>query len=43
MNISTGVNLDLLIEASDFINQKLGRPSNSKVASAIKRKCASNN
>jgi hydroxymethylglutaryl-CoA lyase len=35
MGVDTGINLDKLIEAGDFICNVLSRPTNSKVATAI--------
>lgn len=40
MGIETGIDLDALIDAGVFINQALGRPSNSLVARAILNKRA---
>ena len=35
MDIETGIDLDLTIEAGQFISSKLGRPGSSKVAQAM--------
>lgn len=39
LNIETGVNLNQLIEAGEFICNSLGRPSSSKVARALTANC----
>lgn len=41
MGIETGVDLDKLIDAGDFISQALGRPTQSRVAKALMAKRAS--
>ena len=40
MDIATGVDLDRLIDAGQFISQHLGRPPNSRVATAVLNKRA---
>ncbi|MEG0413497.1 MAG: hydroxymethylglutaryl-CoA lyase, partial [Comamonas sp.] len=41
MGIETGVNLDKLVDAGEFISQALGRPTQSRVAKALLAKRAS--
>jgi len=38
LGIKVGVDLDKVVNAGAFINNILGRPSNSKVATAVSRK-----
>ncbi|MCZ2088867.1 MAG: hydroxymethylglutaryl-CoA lyase, partial [Burkholderiales bacterium] len=40
MDIATGIDLDRLIDAGQFISQHLGRPPNSRVATAVLNKRA---
>ena len=41
MGIETGINLDALIDAGQFISDHLGRPSGSRVARAVLAKRSS--
>ena len=40
LGITTGIDLDALVDAGQFISQQLGRPSNSRVARALLAKRA---